>query len=233
LATTIVSSSADSLSGSLDADGFTTTVAPFAQVSGAAPPAYDDTKRVASFNRLYDLTPGDSNELSLQMQATHMLNSANSAGMGIDEIGATGAADLGSAYFLLADTLGPSGPTALGLSVEATGVHSESSSSFVVGSRGFVSGDASFSSVTITGALVNGEALHFSGDAAPDTVLYSSPTVTITLDDQILLLPPATGLIGPTITTDAIDIRINDAKFGGHTISGDFAFGQSSASHVS
>jgi hypothetical protein len=53
--------------------------------------------------------------------------------------------------------------------------------------------------------------------------------VTITLDEQTLLLPPAAGVIGPTITTDAIDIRFSDAKFAGHTISGDFAIGQSSA----
>jgi hypothetical protein len=58
--------------------------------------------------------------------------------------------------------------------------------------------------------------------------------VTITLDDQTLLLPPpaASGIIGPTITTDAIDIRFNNARFAGHTISGAFDIGQSSASYA-
>ena len=48
--------------------------------------------------------------------------------------------------------------------------------------------------------------------------------MTITLDEQMPLLPPAaaSSIIGPSITTDAIDIRFNDAKFAGHTISGDF-----------
>ena len=50
--TKLVSSSADSFSGSLDADGFTTTISPFDLVSGHAPPAYDHTKRVASFDNL-------------------------------------------------------------------------------------------------------------------------------------------------------------------------------------
>ena len=225
--TNTFSSSADSFSGSLDAEGFTTTIAPFARISGVAPPAYDETKRVASFNHLYDLTPGESNDLSLEMRASQMVNNANSAGIVVDEIGTTGEADLGSANFLLTEAFGPS--TLTGLSVEATEVHSESNSSFVVGARGILSGDASFRSLTVAGALVGGEALTFSGNAAPDTVLYSSPTVTITLDEQTLLLPPAAGVIGPTITTDAIDIRFNDAKFAGHTISGDFAIGQSSA----
>jgi len=38
----LVSSWADSFSGSLDANGSTTTIAPFALVSGFAPPPYDD-----------------------------------------------------------------------------------------------------------------------------------------------------------------------------------------------
>ena len=72
------------------------------------------------------------------------------------------------------------------------------------------------------------------GDAAPNTVLYSSSTVTITLDEQrlLFLLAAASGIIGPSITTDAIDIRLNGAKFAGRTISGDFEIGQSSASYA-
>jgi hypothetical protein len=122
----------------------------------------------------------------------------------------------------------------LGLSVKATGIHSDSNSSFVFGpNEGSLSGDASFHSLTVTGALVNGDTLSFSGNAAPDTVLYKSSTVTITLDDQHLLLPPAaaSGITGPTIITDAIDIQFNHAKFAGQTITGDFDIGQSSASY--
>ncbi len=68
-----------------------------------------------------------------------------------------------------------------------------------------------------------------SGNAAP--VLYKSSTVTITLDEQTLLPPPtaSSGIIGPTITTDAIDIQLNHAKFAGLTITGNFDIGQRSA----
>ena len=152
--TELVSSSADSFSGNLDADGFTTTIGRSHRVSGSAPPAYDDTSRIASFDHTYDLTPAEANTLSLTMQATHMVNNAKSAGIGVDEIGASGAADLGSASFVLADTPGPMQPLSkLGLSVEATGVKSGSDSSFVFGpNEGFISGDASFHSLTVTGA---------------------------------------------------------------------------------
>jgi hypothetical protein len=235
--TGLVSSSADSFSGALNADGLKTTIDPFALVSGVAPPAYDDTSRIGSFDHTYDLTSAEANTLSLTMQATDMVNNAESPGIGVDEIGASGAADLGSASFVLADTPGPMQPLSkLGLSVEATGVHSGSDSSFVFGpNEGFISGDASFHLLTVTGALVGGKTLTFSGNAAPDTVLYKSSTVTITLDDQHLLLPPTaatSGIIGPTITTDAVDIQLNHAKFAGQTITGNFDIGQSSASYA-
>jgi hypothetical protein len=233
--TKLVSSSADSFSGSLTADGFTTTISPFAEVSGSGPPKYDQTKSVAYFDHLYELTPSLSSDLSLQVQATHMLNTASSPGIGVDEIGARGEAAFSTAHLLLTDTLPYTDLTALGLSVQATGIRSESDSSFVFGpNRGSLVGDASFDSLTITGALVGGETLRFSGDAKPNKVLYSNPsrTVTITLDKQSELLPPAAGgIIGPTIFTDAIDIQLNGAKLFGNTIFGHFDIGQSSASY--
>jgi hypothetical protein len=164
-----------------------------------------------------------------------MVNNAESGGIGVDEIGASSKADLGTANFVLADSPNPMLPLSiLGLSVEATGIHSDSDSSFVFGpNKGFLSGAASFHLLIVSGALVGGDTLTFSGNAAPDTVLYKSSTVTITLDEQTLLFPPAAtgGIIGPTITTDAIDIRFNQATFAGQTITGDFAIGQSSASY--
>ncbi len=234
--TALVSSSADSFTGNLNADGFTTTIDPFAPVSGSAPPAYDDTRRIASFDHTYDLTSAEANTLSLAMQTTHMVNTAKSPGIGVDKIGASGAADLGSASFVLADTPGPMQPlSVLGLSLEATGIRSGSDSSFVFGANeGSLAGDASFHSLKVTGELVNGKTLRFSGNAKANTVLYSSSTVTITLDDQTLLLPGAAtgGIIGPTITTDAIDIHLNNATFAGQTITGNFDIGQSSASYA-
>ena len=47
----LVSSWADSFSGSLDANGLTMTIAPFALVSGFAPPPYDDITMAWFFSR--------------------------------------------------------------------------------------------------------------------------------------------------------------------------------------
>jgi hypothetical protein len=237
-----VSSSADSFSGTLDANGSTTTISPYALVSGEAPPPYDDTSSIASFAHTYDLTPGDPNTLLLHMRASDMVNNAESLPTVIaGQMGAQGTADLGSANFSLIDNPNPMLPlSVLELAVNATGIQSQSTSSVGPNGDSFLNGDASFHSLTVTGALVGGETLTFSGDAAADTVLYKSSTVTITLDEQTLLLPPGAtgGAIGPSITTDAIDIQLNHAQFGNptitssnQTITGNFDIGQSSAGY--
>jgi hypothetical protein len=56
--------------------------------------------------------------------------------------------------------------------------------------------------------------------------------VTITLDKQTIsdFLPPSAGAVAPNrITTDALDIHLNNARLFGKTISGDIMLGKSSA----
>ncbi len=174
---------------------------------------------------------------TLAVHATHVVNTAVSPGIGIDTLDADSTANIGSATVSLTD---PSVGSLLllGLSASATFVHSESSASYVFGpNRGFVSGDASFGSLTISGSLVGGKTLTFSGDAAPNTVLFQSATVTITLDKQTLsdFLPPVAGTALPVspnrITTDALDIQLNHASVGGQIVTGDIRLGESSATN--
>lgn len=79
-----------------------------------------------------------------------------------------------------------------------------------------------------------GKTLKFSGDAAANTILYHSASVTVTPDQQTLsdFLPPSapTAIAPNQITTDALDIHLTNAHVFGKTISGDILFGQSSAS---
>jgi hypothetical protein len=234
--TQYVSSSADSFSGTLDANGSTTTISPYALVSGEAPPAYDDTSSIGLFHHTYNLTPGDPNNLLLDMRASDIVNNAESLPHVIaGQIGAQGTADIGSANLTLTDSPNPMLPlSVLELSINATGIQSQSDSSVGPDGGSFLGGDASFHSLTVTGLMVGGETLTFSGDAAANTVLYKSSTVTITLDQQTLLLPPAAtgGTIGPSITTDAIDIQFNHANIGDNqTMTGNFVIGQSSAGY--
>jgi hypothetical protein len=98
--------------------------------------------------------------------------------------------------------------------------------------RSSVTGNASFGSLNLSGALL-GKTLTFSGDAAPNTVLFSSPTVTVTLDRQTvsdLISSGLTKTLTPVgITTQAIDISLHDATLFGRSVSGDITIGQASA----
>ena len=138
-------------------------------------------------------------------------------------------ASIGSSTFLLTDN--PKAPLGiagiLGLSFMATDIQVSADFSHVFGvNRSFVTGDASFGSLSIGGALI-GKTLTFSGDAAPNTVLFASSTVTITLDKQVI-----TDLTGGTpagITTEAVDISLHNASFLGRHLSGDIIIGIAAA----
>ena len=235
--TALVSSSADSFSGSLNADGFTTTIDPFAPVSGSAPPAYDDTTQDRFF-RPHVRSDLGGGEHSVPDDAGHPHGQHRGMGPASAWMRSGRAARRISARpvscwpilrvpccrqaFWACRWRRP-GSIAVRIRPSCSDRN-----------EGSISGDASFHSLKVTGALLGGDTLTFSGNATPNTVLYSSSTVTITLDEQTLLLPPAaaSGIIGPTITTDAIDIHLNHATFAGQTITGNFDIGQSSASYA-
>jgi hypothetical protein len=228
----LVLSSADDLSGYLDVGSHQTSFGPVGLASGAAPPAFHQTKKIAAFDRTYNLDSTDPNRPTLQINATKLVSTASSSGLGIDSVSTQATSDFASANILLTDNplyaLG-----ILGLSVSATFIHSEASASYVFGANhGFLSGDASFGSLTISGGLI-GKTLTFAGDAKANTILFQSSSVTITLDKQIQseFLPPspATPTAANRITTDALDIHLNNAHLFGKTISGDITLGETSA----
>ncbi len=122
----------------------------------------------------------------MNIQASGIGTEAVSRGMGINSISASGTTDIGSADFVLTDNpLVPRGVLGLlGMSVSASHIHATAAYSHVFGvDKSFVTSDASFGSLSLGGALI-GKSLTFSGDAAPNTVLFSSPTVTVALDRQ-------------------------------------------------
>jgi hypothetical protein len=234
----LVLSSADSLSGFLQEGSSPIVFGPVGLASGAAPPAFHQTKTIAAFAHTYDNGPTvagltGENHATLQVNATNLVSTASSSGLGVDSIGTQATADIASASAVL--TGNPlSTLSLLGLSASATLIHSDSDASYVFGpDRGSLTGEASFGSLTISGALI-GKTLTFAGQAVANTVLYHSSTVTITLDRQVLsdFLPPSAGAaVQPNrITTDAVSIFLHDAPVFGKTISGSITLGETSAS---
>ena len=116
-------SSADSLSGYLDVGGSQTSFGPVGQAAGAAPPAFHQTRRIAAFEHTYGGDAVGANRATLQIDATNLVNTANSAGLGVDAVSTQATSDLGSANIVL--TANPLNTLSmLGLSVSATLIHS-------------------------------------------------------------------------------------------------------------
>ena len=225
-----IKSSADGLSASLRFANHRTLSGSVNLASASSPPAFQQTSTMAAFDHTYNLDPTDPNHPILQIEATNLVSVADASGPAVDSLGADGAADLASANILLTDNPRFAAGI-LGLSVSATFVHSESFASYIFGANhSFFGGAASFGSLTIGGALI-GQTLTFAGEAAPNTVLFQSPFVTITLDKQVQsdVLPNAS-TTPSRMTTYALDIHLDKAHLFGHTISGDITLGATSAS---
>ncbi|MBV8526639.1 MAG: hypothetical protein JOY71_31755 [Acetobacteraceae bacterium] len=216
----IVSSYAYGRSADFTFNDVRTDLEPVAKVAGQAPPAYDQAGGVPNLDETVALQPGSSINPYLHITAENVATRAESGGVAVDFITAHGGANTGSVNLVLSDNPRPPGVLGvLGLFVNATGIHSDANFSILFGAnRNFAAGSASFGSLTLGGALI-GNTLTFSGDAAPNTILFSSASVTVMLDKQLIpefvscSLTCRTTPVG--ITTDAIDISLhNGGLFG-------------------
>jgi hypothetical protein len=226
------------LSVDLTYRGVTTIVHPVGRISGAGSPPYRKTDKIAGFDEALRLNPVSLFGASVQIDAKKATTVASARRIGTKGASATGSAHIGSIGLSL--TSGALFPTPLfsiadliDLSVTAKNVRSDADYSIASGSgRVSATGDASFGSLVLSGALVGGRR-SFSGDAAPNTVIFSTSTVTVTLDKkfetELISCSLDCRLTPYSITTEAIDISLDNARVFGQRISGDIVIGQSYA----
>jgi hypothetical protein len=118
------------------------------------------------------------------------------------------------------------------LLISATRVHASASYRVVRGST-LVSGTASFDQLIITGSLVGGMTLNYSGIPPANHVLFRNAEVTITLNEQVPTT--ATCTVGQECTiTDgiqvvAVHVALTNADIAGRIVSGDFFLGEAQA----
>jgi len=93
------------------------------------------------------------------------------------------------------------------------------------GAGAFATGATSVGSLTITGPLVGGKVLKFSGQIAPNTVAFTSPAVTITLNHQVvsgtITCSPTCTFTPTEIEVTAIDVELHKANVYGTAVSGE------------
>jgi hypothetical protein len=232
------SSGAFAVQAQLTVDGVRTDYGPDASVSGGTTGPYDNKVVVAHQNdtiALYAVNPTP----TLFVDARDMASEAKASGIEVDSSSASGAANLGSLALTL--NLNPPPPVSTlpvpqpFLTVMGRGVHGTAQVDQVVLGPVTGFGDAGYDSLTLSGAVIGGAKLHFLGKPKPNTVIYSTANVTITLNKQtkvgiINCTPPTTcafSLLG--VTTEAVDVSLNHANWYGHIVSGDIAIGEAHA----
>lgn len=225
-------SQAAALSAQLTVDDVATNFGPLASVEGSDPGPYDNKVSLAHEKTDVSLAPSLLTP-TLSLDAHDLHAEVKSGGVGIDTLGAEAQTSLGATTLSLKirslPSTTPPVPAPL-LTVTLKSAHAHSEFSEVVPMPATAKGSAGFDSLTISGTLINGATLHFTGNMKPNTVVYSTPQVTITLNRQlrvgIVSCTPTCTFTLSAFATQAIDISVNHAKWYGHKISGEIAIGQ-------
>jgi hypothetical protein len=114
-------------------------------------------------------------------------------------------------------------------------VQASASYSVVVPRPSLVSGTASFGELTITGSLLEGKTLTYSGTPPANYTLFSNAEVSITLN-EVIEATTVTCVVGQGCTVipggihvAAVHVALTNANIFGRNVSGDFFLGEAQA----
>jgi hypothetical protein len=226
--------SATVLSASFTTDGVNTALDPVNRLLSGAGSTYDKTLKMGVYHKQLILVADGLTRPTLTVNAAGGSSHVKGA-FGVDTISAEGEAAVGGLRVMLAPYVLP-GSDVLPLpylQIVATRVQETAGYNFVAPSFTTVSGAGQFNALTITGSLVGGKTLKVTGAEKENTVLYQSATVTITLNRKIetalISCSPKCVATPYSVSTAGIDVALNKAKLGRHTVSGDITIAGGSA----
>lgn len=231
-ATMTTASDARGFDASFTTVGVTTRVGPAADTGGVAPPAYTKMVSVADYDQpvgLVSAGPAAPIAARFVVTARQLVSRADAKGLQVDTARATATATIGSAELTLQGE-GPARQT--WLDVQAQHVAASASFSRSIPSPNTVTGSAAFGSLRIDGSLLGGKVVTVSGSEPANTVIYRSPTVTITADRQIPadVIPCAQCGVRPVgLTVRALEISLHDALILGKPVSGEIVLATAAA----
>ena len=236
-AVSLDASAADALSAQFVANAFLTTLSAVAPVEGSVPPSYDKQNSLPTYYTILHIADTKANDTAFYVQLNGVVDRAKGSGIGVDSYGSEGDSKIATAALSL--NLYPPPPAEVvplvPLQISASAVQGSASYSVVVPRPPHVSGTASFSNLIITGSLVGGQTLTYSGTPPANTVLFRNAEVTITLNEQ-LTAATATCIVsqGCTVTpagiyVNAVHVSLRRASVFGRIVSGDFFLGHAQA----
>jgi hypothetical protein len=230
-------SSAFGFDASFSAGKLMTHLGPLGSLSGSVPPGYSKTSIVGPIDKVFHITdspaPTPTMTVAIDSIRTHV------ASAGILFASASAEADATVKGLDLSLMLYPPPPSPISpqpfLRVQAKEIKSTASMSevFIAPVEPTATSAARFSGLVISGSLIGEQPIQLTGDVPNDTVVFQSPTVTVTLNQKIVA-----GLISCTpkciftpdfINGTALDIVLTDADLSGKTVSGEIAVGLSHA----
>ena len=235
--TTNSANSAFGIDTRFETKGMATHLGPIGFVSHNNSGAYDKSVHVGSVNENAPIV-AQPVAPTIFINASGINSEVKSSGIGVDSETTQASASVDRAALM--PNLNPLPPSGLPfpqpyLQVQSSGVSSQANFNTVFPSFTSATGSSSVRSLKIIGSLVGTSPLTYSGSAPPNTVIYDSPTVTITLNKQIkeevitCTLPGGCVTKVYAITVDAVDISLNKADVDGYKITGDIVLGESQA----
>ena len=233
-------SSADGVQAELSYRGQDVHLGPVDRVTGRPNWAYDSAVSVATFQE--DTSVPVVFGPRIVATAKDINAHVGSTGLTIDSISSQGDVSIAGDHIALfinpppvagrgSGDLAPQPPVPF-LTVTATELNSVSYYSKVFPHAITANGTASIGSLKIAGSFFGGRTLKFSGTPAPNTVIYSSSALTITLNRQIIAAVSPCSTCAPqlvSIQTIAIDLELEHVVAYGRAIRGEVRIGSSAA----
>jgi hypothetical protein len=229
-AASAASASAIDLTADFTTDGIGTSIDPVNELDSGASSTYDKTKSIKSYSKVLVLTADGGSPPALTID-TLAERSHIKGGFGLDTDSAAAAASVASINLKLAPYTPPNSGVIAAPYLQITATKISETANYdliaIVPSRTTVSSVGMIDTLTITGPLVGGKTLKFSGSPKENTILYQSPTVTITLNQKITdaLISCSPRCISSLYNANAaaIDVRLNNAKLGARKVSGNIS----------
>jgi hypothetical protein len=227
-------STAVGVQATFTSQGVGTQLGPVANVDGQPSGRYNVSTTVAKATETVIASPLLTRP-TVSLSAANLTSHASASGIGVDSRSSEADAAVGDATVRLF-TNPPAGsglPSVLYLAMNAKEALSSANFSQVVPANNYASGSTQIGLLTVTGELLGGATVRYYGPASPNTVVYESPTVTITLNREmktgIITCSPGCKFTPVRIDVAAVDVELHNAVVGGAKLSGHILVGDNTA----
>jgi hypothetical protein len=227
--------SADGIDAHLESEN---VVSHFGPIAGVAHinngSAYDKTVAVAKINEHAPIATGTLPP-NFFIRSSGLTSEVKGSGIEVDAHNTHSSSSVGRATLTMNINPPPGVEIPIpypALLVESKGIAAQANFNTIAVGPTEATGSSSVRSLNITGTLLSAP-VTYSGEAPPNTVVYDSPTVTITLNKQIqegvISCSPDCVFTPSSITVTAVDIELHKALVDGRKVSGRIAVGRAEA----